>query len=324
MANYTEIQGQNILIVSSDPSNPIEGQIWYNSTTNTLKGYQILAAAWASGGALPSAVFDNAAAGIQTAALNFLGNSPVINTTVSYNGTSWSPAPSLNTSRRLSGGAGTQTSALAFGGIDDPQARLTTTERYNGSSWTSVNSLNTGRATIGGAGASNSSVLAFGGFTALGGANPTTATESWNGSSWTSVNSLNTSRRFLAGAGTQTSALGFGGSNPPPIGATESWNGTSWTTVSSMNTARGALGGAGIQTSALAFGGTTPQTAATESFNGTSWTSVSNMAQARQELAGCGASNSSALAIGGEVTVGVTSTEEWTGAALTTRTITTS
>jgi hypothetical protein len=40
MAAYTGIQGQNILIVSSDPSNPTEGQIWYNSTSNLLKGYQ--------------------------------------------------------------------------------------------------------------------------------------------------------------------------------------------------------------------------------------------------------------------------------------------
>jgi hypothetical protein len=43
MANYTGIQGQNILIVSSDPSNPVEGQIWYNTTSQTLKGYQIAA-----------------------------------------------------------------------------------------------------------------------------------------------------------------------------------------------------------------------------------------------------------------------------------------
>ena len=50
MAAYTGIQGQNILIVSSDPANPTEGQIWYNSTSNLLKGYQnvVVGAAWAS------------------------------------------------------------------------------------------------------------------------------------------------------------------------------------------------------------------------------------------------------------------------------------
>ena len=41
MAQYTGIQGQNILIVSSDPANPTEGQIWYNTTTNLLKGYAL-------------------------------------------------------------------------------------------------------------------------------------------------------------------------------------------------------------------------------------------------------------------------------------------
>jgi hypothetical protein len=38
MANYTGIQGQNILIVSSDPANPVEGQIWYNTTSQTFEG----------------------------------------------------------------------------------------------------------------------------------------------------------------------------------------------------------------------------------------------------------------------------------------------
>jgi hypothetical protein len=37
MANYTGIQGQNILIVDTDPANPTEGQIWYNSTSNTFE-----------------------------------------------------------------------------------------------------------------------------------------------------------------------------------------------------------------------------------------------------------------------------------------------
>ncbi len=50
MTAYTGIQGQNILIVSSDPANPTEGQIWYNSTTNLLKGYaNVVTNAWASG-----------------------------------------------------------------------------------------------------------------------------------------------------------------------------------------------------------------------------------------------------------------------------------
>jgi hypothetical protein len=38
MADYINIYGQDILAVASDPANPTLGQIWYNTTSNTLKG----------------------------------------------------------------------------------------------------------------------------------------------------------------------------------------------------------------------------------------------------------------------------------------------
>jgi hypothetical protein len=38
MADYINIRGQSIEVVASDPANPTQGQIWYNSTSNTLKG----------------------------------------------------------------------------------------------------------------------------------------------------------------------------------------------------------------------------------------------------------------------------------------------
>jgi hypothetical protein len=38
MAEYINIRGQSIEVVASDPANPTIGQIWYNSTSNTLKG----------------------------------------------------------------------------------------------------------------------------------------------------------------------------------------------------------------------------------------------------------------------------------------------
>ena len=51
MTNYRSLVGQKIKKVSSDPSNPLEGQIWYNTTSGTLKGVPQLQA-WASGGSL--------------------------------------------------------------------------------------------------------------------------------------------------------------------------------------------------------------------------------------------------------------------------------
>lgn len=37
MSTYTNIQGQTVVYRTSDPSPLIEGQIWYNGTTNVFK-----------------------------------------------------------------------------------------------------------------------------------------------------------------------------------------------------------------------------------------------------------------------------------------------
>ena len=55
MATYKEIKGTNIEVLASDPSNPVEGQVWFNSTDNVLKGQIVTAAAWATGGNLNTA-----------------------------------------------------------------------------------------------------------------------------------------------------------------------------------------------------------------------------------------------------------------------------
>ena len=56
MATYKEIHGTNIEVVSSDPSNPVEGQVWYNTTSNDLKGQALtVAGAWATTGSLNQA-----------------------------------------------------------------------------------------------------------------------------------------------------------------------------------------------------------------------------------------------------------------------------
>ena len=68
MATYKDIKGTSIEVVSSDPSNPVIGQIWYNTTSQTLKGLEFGAAAWATGGNLGTARSTLAGAGTQTAA----------------------------------------------------------------------------------------------------------------------------------------------------------------------------------------------------------------------------------------------------------------
>ena len=67
MTTFKEIRGTAIESVSSDPTNPEIGQIWYNNTIGVLKGYQLVAAAWAAGGNLANTRQGGAGAGTQTA-----------------------------------------------------------------------------------------------------------------------------------------------------------------------------------------------------------------------------------------------------------------
>ena len=72
MTTFKEIRGTAIQVVSSDPSNPEEGQIWYNSSSGTLKGYKTVNA-FSSGGNLNTARQAIGGAGTQTAGLAFGG-----------------------------------------------------------------------------------------------------------------------------------------------------------------------------------------------------------------------------------------------------------
>jgi hypothetical protein len=104
MATYKGIQGFTIQNLSADPSNPIEGQVWYNSTSNVWKVEEATAAgSWATGGDLNTARSTLAGAGTQTAGLGFGGGNPtIVGATEEYNGTSWANNPTgLNTARRL-------------------------------------------------------------------------------------------------------------------------------------------------------------------------------------------------------------------------------
>ena len=330
MAAYTGIQGQNILIVSSDPANPTEGQIWYNSTSNLLKGQKYVEA-WSSGGNLNTARADLSGTGTQTAALAYAGG-PAGNTTESYNGSSWTSLGSLNANHTQFGmGIGTQTSALIAGGYNGT-AVIGSTELWNGSSWTSnPNSLNTARYGGAGAGIQTAAILA-GGNTAASTSTPSDASESWNGTSWTNTPSLNTSRWNTEGQGTQTASIAVGGytGGPAAVRSTiaELWNGSSWTTSpANMNTGRGEFNLFGSQTAAIASGGNgaTAFLAATESWNGSSWTTLSaTLPTAIGAQSGAGV-QTSGLSFGGRTppNADTSATNEW-NAAPTTQTITTS
>jgi hypothetical protein len=74
MAEYINIRGQSIEVVASDPANPTIGQIWYNSTSNTLKGGGVTTAgAWATGNPINTARSQGGGAGIIYCSFNFGG-----------------------------------------------------------------------------------------------------------------------------------------------------------------------------------------------------------------------------------------------------------
>jgi hypothetical protein len=74
MADYKGIKGFKVQYLSADPSDPIIGQTWYNSTSKDLKYTGATAAgAWATGNNMGTARYSLQVAGTQTAALAFGG-----------------------------------------------------------------------------------------------------------------------------------------------------------------------------------------------------------------------------------------------------------
>jgi len=322
---YGSVTG-GVPAVASDPPSPAEGDIWYNTTTGTLR-FRGKVEGWATGGNLNTTRFNLAGSGTSnTASLAFGGNNPTVPATYaiteSYNGSAWTEVNDLNTARGYLAGNGSQTSALAISGNISPPL-LVNNESWDGTSWTEVGDVNTARYWAAAAAADNTSAIFFGGSTG----SVTGATESWNGTSWTEVNDLNVAREALAGFGTQTSAISSAGSSTGITSNAESWNGTTWTALApeNTNTARYLLAGAGADnTSGIVFGGSNPGVpvvyANTEVWNGTTWTEDTDLNTARQQLGGSG-TQASALGFGGEGPGGRTNaTEEW-GAADTTFTV---
>ena len=87
MATYKQIYGTNVEVLASDPSNPVEGQIWYNSTSQTLKGYALVAGSWATAGPMNTARAGLGGLGTQIAALGFGGITTAASTaTEEYSG----------------------------------------------------------------------------------------------------------------------------------------------------------------------------------------------------------------------------------------------
>ena len=147
MSTYRKIHGRSIQAVTTDPTESVaEGQIWYNTTSDTFKSV-INLEAWRSSTVYPRQADHTAGSGTQTAALSCSDTIPHpaadITSTFEYNGSGWSAGGSMNTGRGdgFNNMAGIQTASFYVAGRPNagPPTPFgsTATEEYDGSSWTS-------------------------------------------------------------------------------------------------------------------------------------------------------------------------------------------
>ena len=91
MTTYKDLSGKFVMSVGSDPSAAVgEGEIWYNTSSNTFKT-SIDVFAWSSGGAMGTARRQVGGFGhTQNTGVCFCGqNPPALSLTEEYDGTFW-------------------------------------------------------------------------------------------------------------------------------------------------------------------------------------------------------------------------------------------
>jgi len=323
MSEYKNIIGKPVKFLATDPDNAeAEGQIWYNSTSDTFKNIVALEA-WSSSANTNITRGSGYGFGTLTAGVTGTGEAGppglVPTATEEYNGSGWATSGNYPTQVFLIKGTGTQTAGLAAGGRTP--TIITNANVYNGSSWTAAGgNLNEAKSDGGMFGIQTSAIY-------CGGDSPTPGyivnTELYNGSSWSEVNNLPVAKRQFGTAGTSTAGLISGGriAPGPSVTTTENWDGTNWTSGPNINTARRYLQGWGTSTSALICGGSTngaDASALTEVYDGTSWSETADLATARHFSGTCqnqGSNTSGWAANGNAGPTYYNSTEEYNKSA---------
>ena len=346
MGTYKGLQGYRVESLASDPGTISEviGKVWYNSGSNVWKVGVEGPGSWSAAPTLNEARSSAAYSGAgNTAALIFGGNTDypfaLPGETEQYNGTSWTQVNAQQAARMNTGGQGTATAALCWGGqtFTGGVPGLTPSvncESWNGTSWAELaGDLPANRNNCAGAGgpAAPTAALCIGG-----GPEPVGRTcVLWNGTSWADDALMSAGASGTMGWGTSTAALCIGGSPTPRSNDTEEFNGTSWTIVNPANNNRVAGGASGTTTAALQFGGydsnmpdpTDTATANVEKWNGTAWTEVANIAVRATTTGGCSISSTATMKIGGysgPPEIYYNYTEEWQDPVIGAKTITTS
>jgi len=310
-----------------------KGQLFYNTTDGVLKGVRLQAAAWSSGGNLNTARGGtNNAAGDKTAGVTFGGQVPPgrSDATEEYDGTSWTSVTNTPAARRSYLVTGTQTASLLCGGQPPtPTANGDAeTYEYNGSSFTETSDINNQRDSAAGAGTQTAG-LAIGGRTRPGSTFvPNANVEEYDGSTWTTANAMPANNSNSTGAtGPQTAAV-FATAKPAHVA---SYDGTNWTAITATQQIPDSYGGTGVagtsSSDVYMGGGEEPggtRHGVVQKYDGTSWTTQPSFSVARNSFGYTGTSPAQ-LICGGQGDPGyVASTEEFTVATDSVKTITTS
>ena len=327
MATYRALKGLQVQNRSSDPSNPIRGEVWYNTTSGTLKASG--GGAWSSGGNMTIARGTAGASnnGTQTACIAYGGSTPAAAaaaTNDSYDGTTWTAVNDMVTGRYNLMGVGTQTAAVAYGGKTPPTTGAT--EEYDGTSWTTnPNAMGGARYTSGQAGTATAALAVAGDGSGGAGGYPATV-EEFNGTTWAEVNNFPVTKYEIAGTGTQTAAIIPGGNSVPGHSLTSTtfeYDGTSWAAANAMGTAAGYNYMFGIQTAGKLCGNS-PAATLVQDYDGTSWTAGTAMTTARKKEVGAGTQTSGLVAGSGTGPPStITTTEEFNDPGTTTLTTST-
>ena len=142
MSTYEELIGKRVEFFDSDPTltTAYEGQVWYNTTSDTLKAV-VAFDAFRSGSSYTTGRRSFGSSGTQTANLIYAGSiGSSTNKTEEYDGIGWSAGGNFGSSGYTVRGMGTQTAALSAG-LFTPGGFNSATYKYDGTSWTSAGAL---------------------------------------------------------------------------------------------------------------------------------------------------------------------------------------
>lgn len=323
MADYININGNNIPIRASDPSNPIVGEVWYNLTTNALKGQGFGTASFASGGTYPvtarqiAQATTSATSGFAFGGVNAVPGAGRTNASNTYDGTTWTGAPTVPQAANHAG-FGTPGAAVAAGSNSYPSiGTFDGAYSWDGSTWTTANPMNSyGRTNSGAFGTQTAGIV-------VGGEPAQTTTREYDGTSFTAGPATNvTMSGGSAGGGSYASGAALAGN---PSTQFEEWTGTAWTASTASPTQNAYGFSAGQDANNFLSMGNLP--GGSMLWNGTSWSTDAVLSTVRGSGAPNGGSTvSSALVVGGYPDGGSNSnkTEEYTGAGPTTVTFSSS